>query len=60
MAGRPKIVDGSILKNFSLRMPSELWDFLRLHSFTTGEPMGATVVKCLAKYKARLDKKNNT
>lgn len=57
MAGRPKVIDSNALKHFSLRMPSDVWDFLRLHAFNTGEPMGTTIVKCLTKYKNRVEKK---
>lgn len=43
------------LKPFHIRMPKELWLFLKSRSAEQEEPMGSIVIRCIEKYKKKFD-----
>lgn len=47
----------SKLKTFNVRIPQELWTFLKYDSFDKGVSMNSIVTECLNKYKRKMDNK---
>ena len=43
------------IKAFNVRLPKELWVFLKNRSAEQEEPMGTIIMRCIEKYKKRFD-----
>ena len=44
-------------KNFSMRMPKDIWTFLRNTAFKQDETMSDIIVRCVDKYRKKLENK---
>lgn len=47
----------SIIKTFSLRLPKEIWTFLKKQTIEQEKSMNHIILDCLEKYKKKLEKK---
>ncbi len=47
------------IKTFNVRVPKEMWVFLKYHSIHNETSLNAIVNQCLIKYKKNIDNKLN-
>lgn len=47
-------------KNLMIRVPKDMWSFLRMNSFAQEESMNAIVLRCLEKYRKKIESKLTT
>ncbi len=52
--------DAKNLKIFTMRMPKDIWVFLKNTAVLQDQSMTDIVVSCVEKYKKKLEKKNST
>jgi hypothetical protein len=45
------------IKAFNVRLPKELWAFLKKKSIEQEKPMNVIIMSCLSKFKEKCDKK---
>lgn len=48
------------VKNLIIRLPKDMWTFLRMNSFKQEESMNAIVLRCLEKYRKKIESKLTT